>query len=170
MKKTDIKVLAKEDIIDLIANQWMLITAGTADKFNTMTASWGGVGYLWHKPVAYLFIRPERYTHEFVEANDRLTISFFPESQRRALQLCGSKSGRDINKVEAAGLHAVEMPEGVMGFDEARLTLVGRKLFKADMKAEDFVDESLLERWYNDQPGGGFHSVYVVEIESVYEK
>ena len=90
MKKTDIKVLAKEDVIDLIANQWMLITAGTADKFNTMTASWGGVGYLWHKPVAYLFIRPERYTHEFVEANDRLTISFFPESQRRALQLCGS--------------------------------------------------------------------------------
>ena len=105
MKQTDIQALAKEDAFKLIANDWMLVTAGTEDHFNTMTASWGGIGIPWNRPVAFLFIRPERYTHEFLEANERLSLSFFTEDYRKALQLCGSKSGRDMNKVEAAGLH-----------------------------------------------------------------
>ena len=62
MVKADINILMKEDIWDLIGKQWMLVTAGPADEFNTMTASWGGIGWLWNKPVAFVFIRPERYT------------------------------------------------------------------------------------------------------------
>ena len=169
MKKIDIKTLGREDAFDLIGRQWMLVTAGTSEQFNMMTASWGGIGWLWNKPVAFIFIRPERYTHEFIEANERLTLSFYPGDCRKALQVCGSKSGRDTNKVAETGLNSVALESGAITFKEARLTLNCRKLFKTDMKAENFIDKDILARWYNDQPGGGLHSVYVVEIEQAYE-
>lgn len=169
MKKTDLKTLGQENAFDLIGTQWMLVTAGNEDKFNTMTASWGGLGFLWNKPVAFVFIRPERYTHEFVEASDRMTLSFYAKEWRKALQLCGTKSGRDTDKVAATGLTPVKLESGAITFEEARLTLDCRKLFKADMKVSDFVNKKVMEQWYNDKPGGSLHSVYVVEIESVFE-
>ena len=73
-----------------IGKEWMLITAGTEEKYNTMTASWGGVGVIWGKDVVTAYIRPQRYTKEFVDANDTFTISFFPEGYKKALSLCGS--------------------------------------------------------------------------------
>ncbi len=170
MTKKDISVLASENAFELIGKEWMLVTAGTQDNFNTMTASWGGIGWLWNKPVAFIFIRPERYTHGFIEANDRLTLSFYGEDYRKALQICGSKSGRDINKVEATGLTPEVLETGTMTFAEARMTLDCRKLFKSSMEAENFLDKAVLERWYNDQPGGGLHDIYVVEIEGLYTK
>ena len=170
MTKVDLDVLAKEDAFSLIGREWMLVTAGDASKFNTMTASWGGIGWLWNKPVAFVFIRPERYTHEFIEKGGRLTLSFYGESQRPALQLCGSKSGREVDKVAETGLTPAALESGAVTFAEARLTLDCRKLFKASMLPENFIDRSVLERWYNDRPGGSLHDVYVVEIESVYTR
>ena len=76
-----------------IGDQWMLITAGTAERCNTMTASWGGLGVLWGAPMAIAYIRPQRYTKEFVDENEYFTLSFFPEEYRQQLSLCGSKSG-----------------------------------------------------------------------------
>ena len=137
MKKQDISLLAKEDAFQLIGTEWMLITSGDSSNFNTMTASWGGLGWLWNRPVAFLFVRPERYTHEFIERNERLTLSFFPETQRKALQVCGSKSGRDCDKVKEAGLTPVQVEPGMVSFAEARMTLACRKLFKSDMKQAD---------------------------------
>ena len=87
-----------------ISKQWMLITAGDEKKSNTMTASWGGLGIMWGKNVATAYIRPNRYTKEFVDANDTFTISFFDESYRKALNICGSVSGRDKDKIKEAGL------------------------------------------------------------------
>ena len=104
MKKTNYEILGKEDALNLIGKQWMLVTAGTSEKFNTMTASWGGLGWLWNKPVAFVFIRPERYTHGFIEASDCMTLSFYGEEYREALKICGTKSGRDTDKVAATGL------------------------------------------------------------------
>lgn len=170
MKKQDISLLEKEGVFDLIGKQWMLITAGDTSKFNTMTASWGGLGWLWNKPVAFIFVRPERYTHGFIEQNDRLTLSFFPEEYRKALQICGSKSGRDCDKVKEAGLTPLAMESGTTSFEEARMVLSCRKLFKTEMTAASFIDKEALERWYNEKPGGGFHTVYVVEIEDVFAK
>lgn len=170
MKKTDISVLSKEDTIDLIGRQWMLITAGSQCGFNTMTASWGGIGYLWNRPVAFVFVRPERYTHEFIEQSNHMTLSFYDESYRKALQTCGTKSGRDTDKVKAAGLTPLELMPEAITFAESRLTLVGRKLFKCAMKETDFLGQEVLHRWYNDQPGGSLHDIYVVEIESVFCK
>ena len=108
MKKTNYEILGKEDALNLIGKQWMLVTAGTSEKFNTMTASWGGLGWLWNKPVAFVFIRPERYTHGFIEASDCMTLSFYGEEYREALKICGTKSGRDIDKVAATGLTPVK--------------------------------------------------------------
>ena len=170
MNKTTLETLGKENTFDLIGKEWMLVTAGNPESFNTMTASWGGIGWLWNKPVAFIFIRPERYTHDFIETNDRLTLSFYGEEYRKALQICGSKSGRDINKVTETGLTPVALESGSMTFAEARMTLDCRKLFKSPMTAENFIDKDILERWYNDQPGGGLHDIYVVEIEEVYTK
>lgn len=169
MKEIDLKTLAQEDVFDLISRQWMLVTAGTSEKFNMMTASWGGVGWLWNKPVAFIFIRPERYTHEFIEANERLTLSFYPEDCRKALQICGSKSGRDMDKVAETELSPIVLENATMTFKEARLTLDCRKLFKTEMTKDNFIDEEVLTRWYNDNPGGGLHTIYVLEIEKIYE-
>ena len=169
MKKTDIKTFASENAFDLIGKEWMLVTAGTKEKFNTMTASWGGIGWLWNRPVAFVFIRPERYTHDFIERESRLTLSFYKEECRGILQFCGTKSGRDVDKVKETGLKPVALESGAMTFREARLTLDCRKLFKSPMAAANFIDRSILEKWYGDQPGGSLHDVYVVEIEGVYE-
>ena len=168
MKKADIARLGKEDVIKAIGKEWMLVTAGTPDKFNTMTASWGGVGYLWNKAVAFVFIRPERYTHEFVENNERLTLAFLGNENREILNFCGTKSGRDCNKAKETGLSPVATETGNVTFSQARLTLEGRKLYRGKFHAEDFLDKTLFERWYNDQPGGTLHTVYVVEIENIY--
>jgi flavin reductase (DIM6/NTAB) family NADH-FMN oxidoreductase RutF len=171
MRQTDINVLMKEDVWRLIGQEWMLITAGNIDDFNTMTASWGGVGWLWNKPVAFLFIRPERHTHGFVENNDSLTLSFLPEQYREALRLCGTLSGRDCNKVEKAGLTPLKLNSvSHVSFEESRLCLVCKKLFKIPMTEEAFIDKDVLARWYNSNPGGSLHDIYVVEILEAWNK
>lgn len=162
----DLRSLART--FKLIGEEWMLVTAGTEDKFNTMTASWGGVGILWNKPVAFLFIRPERYTHDFIEENDRLTLSFYGEKYRKALQICGTKSGRDTDKVKECGITPLKLESGAMTFAESRMTLDCRKLFKTEMTEANFIDREILAKQYGAH--GGMHTIYVVEIEGVYTK
>ena len=168
MERTDYTSLSSENLISLIKDDWMLVTAGNKESFNTMTANWGGMGFLWNKPVAFIFIRPERYTHDFLEENDRLTLSFYAEDYREVLRICGTKSGRDINKVESTGLTPVALESGAMTFSEARLTLDSHKLFKAPMQATDFIDKEILNTWYGAK--GGLHDMYIVEIDDVYIK
>lgn len=168
MTKTDISVLMKEDVWSLIGKEWMLVTAGDTTNFNTMTASWGGIGWLWNKPVAFIFIRPERYTHQFVEENNRLTLSFFHEDYRKALQICGTMSGRDGDKVCKAGLTPLAITEDTTGFGEARLTLVCEKLFKTPMTESAFLNKEILGKWYNLLPGGSLHDIYIVEVQEAF--
>ena len=168
MTKQEISLLGKENPFDLIGKEWMLVTAGTENKFNTMTASWGGFGILWNKPVAFLFIRPERYTHGFLEENSHVTLSFYGEEYRKALQICGTKSGRDTDKVKECGLTPLKLESGAITFAESRMTLDCRKLFKADMTEANFIDCEILDKQYGAY--GGMHTVYVVEIEGVYTK
>ena len=92
---------------DRIGKDWYLITSGNQDSYNTMTASWGTMGFFWGKPVVNCYIRPQRYTYEFIEKNDLFTISFFDESQRAALQYCGSHSGREVEKEKPPGVQPV---------------------------------------------------------------
>ena len=160
----------------LIGSDWMLVTsANNGDgleggvDYNTMTASWGGLGILWNKPVAFVFIRPQRHTFGFAEANDRMTLSFFGEEYREALTFCGRKSGRDYDKAKECGLTPVSDSSEcgrAVWFGEARLVLKVRKLYSDVLKKECFKSEATLGNY----PADDFHTVYVCEIEDVLVK
>ena len=155
---------------DKIGKEWMLITASGTDengklRTNTMTASWGGVGVLFNKPVAFCFVRPQRYTYRFLEESPRFSLSFLSDQYRDALRLCGSKSGRDMDKFEKAGLTCAAF-ERVPFVLEADEVLVCRKLYADDLKEASFLDKSLLSNY----AAGDFHRVYIAEIEAVLRK
>ena len=158
-----------DGVFDLIGKDWMLITASGKNEdgketVNTMTASWGGMGYLWNRPVAFCFVRPQRYTYQFTEQAERFSLSFFGEEYRPALRLCGTKSGRDLDKFEAAGL-TPETYDGVPVIREARLTLICRKLYVTTLEKQDFCLPELLQNY----TAGDYHRMYIVEIEQILE-
>ena len=126
MKEIKVNELT-DNLFETISKEWMLVTAGTKDKFNTMTANWGGAGFLWNRPVAFIFIRPERYTFDFIEQNDYLTLSFLGEEHKEIHKICGSKSGRDMDKVKATGLSPLFTENGSITFEQARLTFECKK-------------------------------------------
>ena len=128
----------KENAIRLIRDEWALITAGDQKKWNTMTVSWGGIGELWGKDVAMIFIRPQRYTYEFIEREDYFTMSFFEKEYKKALSLCGSKSGRDIDKAKEAGLTPLFLGSAV-AIEEAKLVFICRKVAYQDLDQLGFL-------------------------------
>lgn len=140
MQELAIKDLT-ENFFEAIGKEWMLVTSGSKEKFNTMTASWGGIGFLWNKAVAFIFIRPERYTYEFIEKNDMLTLSFLGSGNRSIYNICGSKSGRDTDKIKESGLLPLTTPDGNVTFEQARLTLECRKLYGQLLSPEHFIDK-----------------------------
>ena len=144
----------------------MLISASDGKTANTMTASWGFCGILWHKPVAVCFIRPQRFTYPIVEDATHLTLSFLPEEYRAALNYCGSHSGKDGDKFAGAGLTRANTDGGVPYPAVAELVLVCRKLYADDIKESCFVDKDML-KYYEE---GGFHRFYVMEVEKVLVK
>lgn len=168
MRKITINDLT-DNLIEVLAKEWMLVTAGTKDSFNTMTASWGGIGYLWNKPVVFVFVRPERYTHEFTEANDCFTISFLGEENKSIHKICGSKSGREIDKIAATGLKPIISGKGNVLFEQARLSLECRKLYTDELKKENFLDCSARDQWYGGSHGD-FHTVYIAEITDIWAR
>ena len=155
--------------IRLIGQQWMLITAGTTESFNCMTASWGGLGVLWGKPVAYVFVRPNRYTASFIAQQPALTLSFMPESYREDVLYCGRHSGRDVDKMRETKLRPVQLPDGLLSYADAELVLSCRKMFKTRLQEADFLDWSEVHpRWYSeDNP---LHDLYICEITAAYTK
>lgn len=146
--------------IEHIGVEWMLITAGTPDRFNMMTASWGSMGVMWFKPVCFCFIRPQRYTFEFMEQNDNFTLSFFSGEYRPQLNLCGSRSGREINKAAECGFTPRAADNGSVFFDEARLVLECRKLYVQDLDPKGAIDPSIEECY----PNQDYHRMYIGEI------
>ena len=166
MKKIDLTTLT-DNVFNLIGKEWLLITAGDKNGFNTMTASWGCIGWLWNRPVAVVFIRPERYTHLLAEQNDHFTLSFLGngDEAREIYNLSGSKSGRDCDKIKESGLQPIETESGNIACTQSRLTLEGRKLYKDSIKPECFIDNSI-SKWYGEK--GGYHDAYILEIVNAY--
>lgn len=157
----------KENIVDLLKNQWALVTAGDKSALNTMTVSWGAVGELWGVDAATVYIRPQRYTKEFVDREDYFTISFYADELKKPIHgICGSKSGRDTDKVKEAGLTPV-FDEKAPYFEEAKLVLVCRKMAKGEFRPEQFIDNEIAGKWY---PSNDFHYIYYGEIEKVLAK
>ncbi|MDD6011549.1 MAG: flavin reductase family protein [Oscillospiraceae bacterium] len=163
MKKIDIKQL-KENPISLFDDEWCLITAGHQDSYNTMTASWGAMGELWNKEVCFIFIRPQRYTFEFVEREEYFTISFLGAENKKVHAVCGKYSGRDHDKAKETGLIPMEI-DGSVSFEQSRIVLVCRKLYAQDIDPRGMIDSSIDPACY---PGKDYHRMYVGEIVSCY--
>lgn len=163
--------LRPEQITDnpfkLVGTDWMLITAGNKDSYNTMTASWGGFGVLWNKNTCFIVVRPSRYTYEFLEKNNIFTLSFFDQSYRSALSFCGSHSGRDCNKAAETGLTAIESRNGSVFFNEARLVIECRKLYYQDINPSNFIDSEIDTKNY---PLKDYHRMYVGEVLTCLKK
>ncbi len=149
--------------IHLIGQEWMLITAGTPEHFNTMTASWGSMGELWFKPVCFCFVRPQRYTYEFMEKSEAFTLSFFDEMYKSQLNFCGSRSGRETNKAKECGFTPLAAENGSVYFDEARLVLECQKLYFQDIEPANFLDDVIMKNY----PQNDFHRMYIGEITRV---
>lgn len=155
----------------LIGREWMLVTAGNQERgYNTMTAAWGHMGAIWDMsgrksplPTALCFVRPQRYTKEFMDREETYTLTFFDESWRKQLGYLGTVSGRDENKIEKAGLTPV-FGEGTTWFAEAKLVLVCRKLYRQELREDCFVDQAVMDRNY---PKRDFHTMYLGEIIKV---
>ena len=152
--------LLTENAFKLIGKDWMLITAGIPGSFNTMTASWGGLGVLWEQPVAFCFVRPTRYTYEFMERSPKFTLSFFEERHRKALTFCGSHSGRDTDKIAGTGLTPL-IDGGFIYFSESRLVLLCRKIYFQDISPDCFLDPKIHDLY----PQKDYHRMYVGQIE-----
>ena len=144
-----------------------LLTATKEDgTLNTMTVSWGTQGVLWNREVCTVFVRPQRYTFEFCESeNATLTLSFFGNERRDTLNFCGTKSGRDVNKIEMCNLKYT-LNNGACIFEDAKITLVLKKLYADNLKEECFLDSNPLSNYKN----GDFHRSYTCEIIDVIIK
>jgi flavin reductase (DIM6/NTAB) family NADH-FMN oxidoreductase RutF len=148
----------------LIDDDWFLLSSGDMNAFNTMTASWGGMGILWNKPVVFCFVRPQRYTYKFMESNKLFTLSFFEEKYRDALNLCGKLSGRQTDKIKATGLKPFDSPGGSVFYEQANLMLECRKLYFSDIIPENFLVESI----HANYPKKDYHRMYIGEILSCF--
>jgi flavin reductase (DIM6/NTAB) family NADH-FMN oxidoreductase RutF len=154
-----------ENAFAMLDKDWMLVAAGTKDNYNMMTASWGGFGVLWKKPVAFVFIRPQRHTYQFVESNDYLTLSFFSEKYRDILTLLGTKSGKEINKMNIEGLSVVETSLKNISFQESRLFFECKKLYHDDIKPAHI----LLPEIDKNYPIKDYHRMYICEIINAFK-
>lgn len=151
----------------LIGQSWFLLTAGTPEDYNMMTAGWGAIGEIWAVPTLHCFVRTNRYTLEFLEKYDTFTASFFDPGYKPMLSYCGSHSGRDVNKLEHTNLRPAILDGGV-AFAQARRVMICKKMYIGDMQKEGFVDPAVYEKFYaEDNP---MHREVIGEIVSYYER
>ena len=153
------------DIFSLFNDKWALLTAGSMERFNSMTVSWGGLGTLWGRSVATVYVRTSRYTHEFLDREDWFSLSFFPESCRDRLLLLGTKSGRDMDKMDGSGLEALPCGHGV-AYREAEATLVCRKLFMQPLDPAR-IPPDIRERLY---AGDAPHDLCIGEVTELIRR
>ncbi len=165
----EFKEVALKDIelkpFEKIADEWMLISAGVENNFNTMTASWGFLGEMWAKKTAICVIRPQRHTLKFCNDNDYFTLSFFGKGYRKELGICGSKSGRDVDKMQETGF-VPHFFEGGVFYEQSELTLLCKKLYIGQISPDCFVDKSICNEVY---PNNDYHFTFVGEVVKAYK-
>ncbi|WP_295213923.1 flavin reductase [Ruminococcus sp.] len=167
------KFFKKMDLSDLecnpftmIGKDWYLLTSGTPEAYNTMTASWGAMGEIWGTPSFHCVVRTNRHTLEYLDQNELFTVTFFDSGYKPALQFCGSHSGRDCDKAKETGLQPVLL-DGTTTFAQARRVLICRKVYTAMLQKDGFVKPETYERWYSSDP---MHREFVGEVIAYYER
>lgn len=153
---------AKFNFAERVAKAALLTATKNDGQINTMTVSWGGSGILWGKEVAFVFVRPERHTFGFCENGDTMTLSFFGKERRDTLTLCGTKSGRDVDKFKECDLKYT-LKNGACVFEDAEITVVMKKLYAQDLEERGFLADTCKSFYQN----GGYHKMYICEIKDI---
>ena len=155
------------NLFRMIDDEWLLICSYDEKngRENMMTASWGGMGILWNRQVCFLFVRPQRYTHDLLDTEVRFSVCVLPEVYRHAHKVCGSQSGRTVDKMAVTGLHETDF-EGVKGVLESKYVFIVKQLYRDELTKCGFMDMALLKNY----PTDDFHTVYVCEIEKIFQK
>jgi len=156
----------KDSVFTLVGKDYFLLTAGTKDSFNTMTAGWGGLGVLWNRNVCFVYVRPTRHTYQYLEKNPTFTLSFFSGQYRETLNFCGTHSGRDTDKVKETGLTPAFTESGSVYFSEARLVIECAKIYSQDLDPSAFLDQKIEKNY----PGKDYHRLYIGEIVTCMER
>ncbi len=160
----------KGNATQLIGQQWMLVTAGQLGAkpdgtagFNTMTASWGGFGFMWNKPVVFVVVRPNRHTDLFIQESPLFTLSFMPSAYRGDLGVCGKLSGRDGDKLAKTSLRPYSTELGSVAFEDADIVLECRPIMEQAYDQSSFRDWSEVSpAWYTDD--NPLHKLYIAEV------
>lgn len=152
------------DVFNVFDKDWALVTAGNKTKYNTMTVAWGALGTLWCKPVVIVFVKPIRYTSEFMLREEYFTVSMYDEEFRDDLRTLGRKSGRSEDKVGLTKLHPKFLDKAVT-FEEAKTTFVLRKIYTDQLKLEEIPEFAVKENYLDEDP----HYVFVGQVEEVIE-
>lgn len=150
--------------------EWAVLTVGDKEKFNAMTVSWGGLGTIWNKPVVTVYVRPIRYTYEFMETNDYFSLSFYDEEYKEDLGILGSKSGKYVDKIALTKL-TPRFSENTVSFKEAKLTLICKKIYFQDLDINNIDNKSIpqseIDRFYKTEPA---HRMYIGEVIDIIDK
>ena len=155
------------EVFRVFETQNALLTAGDRETCNTMTIGWCQLGRVWNLPVCTVYVRPERYTYEFMESHDYFTVSVLPQEAKKIMALCGTKSGRDVDKVRECGLTLCYGAGDAPFFDEAEWVLVCKKAYWQDMDPTHFLDGEIDGKWY---PEKDYHRIFIGEIETVLKQ
>ncbi|MEO0073982.1 MAG: flavin reductase family protein [candidate division WOR-3 bacterium] len=145
---------------------WPLLTCGDKGSFNTMTVSWGMAGTLWNLPVVSVFVRPTRYTWQFAEKSELFTLSFLPREYEQLLLFCGTRSGRDVDKIRETGLTPCRGSGGCVYFAEARLVIECRQIYWQDITPRNFLDAGINQNY----PKKDYHRNYVGRVIRVLRR
>jgi len=143
-----------------IGNEWALLSVGAEKHFNAMTISWGSLGFIWQRPVITVLVRPPRYTHEFMDEFENFSVSFYDRKYRNALNILGTQSGRDTNKIALSGLTPAFV-DGVPTFKDAYLTVIAHRIYRGQMESAGFLIPAVDEEFY---PKKDYHTVYFAEL------
>ncbi|WP_167957535.1 flavin reductase family protein [Anaerosporobacter faecicola] len=153
-----------QSIFPMFEKDWALIATEAGQKANAMTASCGGIGVLYpYGPVAFIFVRPQRYTQELIQQSDTFSLNFFSPSYHDILAYFGKVSGRDEDKIKKSNLtlqHTIDTPY----FEEANTVFVCKKVYVQQLTGEGFLDASVPEKGF---PENDFHYMYIGKIEKV---
>ena len=153
----------KESAFERIGKRWMLVGTPAGGRANAMTASWGGFGVLWGRPVVYLWVRPERFTHTMIEEGHCFSVNFLPEGMEEVYHICGSVSGREVDKAARCRL-TVRQQEGIPYFAESETAALCRLLYQQPMMAGGYCDYPLLEATLQK---GNLHTLFIGEIKAL---
>lgn len=148
-----------------IDQEWAILTSGEKEKYNAMTISWGGLGTIWNKPVVTVYVRPTRYTYEFMESNEYFTISFYDKKYKEDLVILGSKSGRDLDKISLTKL-TPEFLKNAVSFKEAKLTIVCKKIYCQDLDITN-TQQTIIDKFYKSEP---VHRMYIGEVIDIIDR